>query len=117
MTDEALIAAMISNPTIKAAAKAAGCSESVIYQRLKKRDFVEMLKAYRTEILRSTVSEVQKNINNAVETIVSIMQDSKVAPQQRLNAAEMIIRQHRELTQELANSEFYMSADDYIRSI
>lgn len=113
MTDEALITAIISNPTIKAAAKAAGCSESVIYQRLRKRKFVETLKAYREEILRETVSKVQANMSSAVETIASIMNDSKINPQQRLNAAEMLIRQHRELTRELTNSEMNMSFDDF----
>lgn len=117
MTDEALITAIISNPTIKAAAKAAGCSESTIYQRLKKRDFVEMLDAYRAEILRETTSRVQANMSRAVETIKSIMEDGTTNPQTRLNAAETLIRQYRELTRELTKQEMKLSADDYIKSL
>lgn len=113
MTDEALITAIISNPTIKTAAKAAGCSESVIYQRLRKREFVELLKAYREEILRESISRVQSKLSSAVETIAAIMNDSKANPQQRLNAAELLIKQYRELSGALTASEMSMSFDDY----
>lgn len=117
MSDENLISCLITTPTIRAAAKKAGVSESTIYTRLKSRAFCELLAAYRDETLRATVAAVQKNVDAAVQTIVAVMNDSTANPQQRLNAAVLLLKHHSELNKELRMRERSISADDIFNSM
>lgn len=103
--NEKLISALVSSGTIKEAAKAAGCSESVIYNRLRDEKFFELLQIHRSEYLREALNAIQKNTLAAVNTIAEIMQDKSVNPQWRLLAADSILKKHAELTSQLASKE------------
>ena len=101
MSDEKILGALLTNGTVRAAAQAAGCSESTIYSRLRTPEFFKELQAHRAEYLREVVNAVQAQILSAVNTLAEIMQDKSVNPQWRLLAADNILKKYTELKKEL----------------
>ena len=57
--DEALIAALLSNPTVRAAAKAVGRSETQVYARLRDPDFKSRYDSARHELLEQSTAALQ----------------------------------------------------------
>lgn len=97
--DEIIIAALISTPTVKAAAEAAGVSESVIYTRLKNPEFKERYDKERREVLTQSAAALQTHLGAAIEAMGEIVSDKETNPQTRLNAAEAVIRNTLKLTE------------------
>ena len=92
MTDEAIITALLTNPTIKQAAKLLKCSESAIYKRLKEPDFKYKLSERRGILLDEAMIAMQSKMLKAVEIISEIMNNEETSPQTRLNAADSLLR-------------------------
>lgn len=92
MTDEKLIAALLSAPTIRDAAKAAGVSESTVYSKLREYGFRKQLNEQRALILEDVRTALQAHLTNAVRVMGEILNDKKAPPQTRLNAAQGIIK-------------------------
>lgn len=92
MRDEAVITAILTNPTIKAAAASLNCSESAIYKRLKEPKFKTALSERRSMLLEEAMNVLQSRMLEAVEIISGIMNNTEAPPQTRLNAAECLIR-------------------------
>lgn len=103
--DEKMIAALITNPTIRAAAKAAGVSESTLYKRLSDDEFVHHVHEQRHYLLLEAANNVQRRLAEAVDTIADIMHDEEAPPQIRLSAAESIIKNSFEISIKLQGSE------------
>lgn len=98
--DEKIIAALIANPTIRAASIACGISETQIYARLRSPEFKEKYDQARIELLERNTASIQAHLGAAIETIGNICTDEKAAPQVRLNAADAIIRNSLKLTEQ-----------------
>ena len=98
--DEALIAALLSNPTVRAAAKAVGRSETQVYARLRDPDFKSRYDSARHELLERSTAALQGHLSEAVETMAAIMRDREAPQQTRLNAAEAIMRNSLKLTEQ-----------------
>ena len=98
--DEVLIAALLSNPTVRAAAKAVGRSETQVYARLRDPDFKAQYNAARHELLEQSTATLQGHLSEAVETMTAIMRDTEAPHQTRLNAAEAIMRNSLKLTEQ-----------------
>ena len=92
MTDEKLIAALLSAPTIRDAAKAANVSESLMYSRLKEYNFRKTLNEQRALVLEDVRMALQAHLTNAVRVMAEICADKKAPPQTRLNAAQGILK-------------------------
>lgn len=105
MSDEKIISALLTNGTVRAAAQAAGVSESTIYNRLKTPEFFTQLQARRAEYLRETLNAVQAKTQSAINVISEIMEDESLNAQWRLAAAESILRKSAELSKEVAIKE------------
>lgn len=88
--DEILIAALVTHRTIKEAALSCGISERTIYTKLRDAEFEQAYQCARTDILRGTVSEVSRQVQDALGVIGEIMH-SEASEQVRLNAAKMIL--------------------------
>ena len=99
--DEALIAALLSNPTVRAAAKAVGRSETQVYARLRDPDFKSRYDSARHELLERSVTELQTHLSEAVGVFVSVMRDRQAPQQTRLNAAEAVMRNCMKLTEQV----------------
>ena len=91
VTDELLISSLISHRTIKEAALAIGISERSIYSKMRDAEFEQAYQCARTDLLRATVSEVSRQVQDALGVIGEIMHSEDASAQVRLNAAAMIL--------------------------
>lgn len=98
--DEKIIAALIANPTIRAASAACGVSETQIYARLRNSEFKSQYDEARRELLERNTAVLQGHLAGAIEVMGKICQDADTAPQTRLNAADAIIRNSLKLTEQ-----------------
>lgn len=98
--DEKIIAALIANPTIRAASSACGISETQIYARLRNPEFRSRYDEARRELLERNTAALQGHLAGAIETMGQICSDTEVNPQTRLNAADAIIRNSLKLTEQ-----------------
>ena len=105
VSDEEIIAALINNGTIRAAAAAAGIAERTIYDRMKDRDFRAEYMAAKTDIIRAAVFTINGKLSAAVDTVSEIMQDPNTNNAVRLQAAQVIINNAAKFAQRLQNEE------------
>lgn len=92
VSDEQIIAAILSCSTNTQAATACGLSEKQFYNRLSRPELKEKLAAARSKLLESATSSIAARVGEAVETMANIMHNSETTAQTRLNAADAIIR-------------------------
>ena len=98
--DELIIAALISNSSLKAASAACGICETQIRQRLKDEKFKERYDRERRELLRQNTTALQGHVSKAIPTIAGVMNSKTANDQTKLNAAEAIIRNSLKLTEQ-----------------
>lgn len=98
--DEIIIAALISHPTIKAAAAACGMSETQVRARLRMPEFKSKYDEARRVILAQTAAYIQGIVSEAIQKMRSIMNDPDCSQQVQLNAAEAITRNSLKLTEQ-----------------
>lgn len=98
--DELIIAALISNPTIRAASTVCGVSETQIYARLRTPAFKARYDKAKREMLEQSTTYVQSIVSEAIQKMHAIMTDENVAPQIQLNAAEAIVRASLKMTEQ-----------------
>ena len=105
ISDEQIIAALMQQGTIRAAAAAAGIAERTIYDRMKSKDFRAEYMAAKTEIIRAAVFSINSKLSAAVETVSEIMQDPATNNAVRLQAAQIIINNAAKFAQRLQTEE------------
>ncbi len=98
--DDLVIAALIANPTIKAASAACGVSETQIRVRLRKPAFKKRYDEARRELLEQTTAYVQGALTEAIDKLLSIMRDPDVSPQTQVNAASALVRTFLKLNED-----------------
>lgn len=101
MKDEILIAALLNNPTVRAAAKALQMDEGNIYRRLRQQAFKEKYDDARRELLKATAASIQNRLGEALEIIYDVASDKEAAPQVRANAAEAFIRNSLKISEQV----------------
>lgn len=90
-SDEAIIAALVSCGSVKAAARECGVSALTIYRRMKDNDFRQKLDAVRDDALHEASARLSGSLADAVKVLTDIMNDEQTAPQTRANAAQMVL--------------------------
>ena len=98
--DELIIAALIGNPTVRAAAAACGVSETQIYARLRNAAFKEKYDAARRELLEQSTAYIQGIVSEAIQKMREVMNDPDASQQTQLNAAESILRNSLKFTEQ-----------------
>lgn len=98
--DELVIAALISNPTVRAASAACGISETQIYARLRQPAFKQKYDATRRELLAQSTAYIQGMVSDAIRKMYDVMNDPNASQQVQLNAAEAITRNSLKLTEQ-----------------
>ena len=91
VSNEEIVAALLSNSTIKQAAAAAGISTRTLYDRMGSREFQSDYAAARAAVVRQSVFNINSKITAAIETTAEIMQDKETNPAVRLQAAQTIL--------------------------
>ena len=101
VTDEVVIAALISSPSVREASKACGLGETQIYERLRNPEFAKLYRDARQELLTGCMVGLQARLGDAVQTMAAIMNDAETSAQTRLNAAEAIVRNSLKITEQV----------------
>lgn len=87
VSDEQIIAALLNNGTLKAAASAAGISERALYDRMNNGNFQALYRAAKADLIRAAVFNLNNQLQEAVNTVAEIMADKENNPAIRLQAA------------------------------
>ena len=98
--DEIILAALLSNPTVKKAAAACGVSETQIYARLRNAAFKEKYVRARHELLAQSTAYLQGITGEAIQKMRDIMNDPDASPQVQLNAANAIASNSLKMTEQ-----------------
>ena len=88
--DQAVVALM-SKPSIEAAAKAIGVSGNTLLRWLKHPQFQAAYSDTRVAVYGQSVARLQNASGSAVETLIEIMRDKKKPPAVRVRAADLIL--------------------------
>ena len=93
ISDEQIIAALLTCGTIRATAAEIGLSERAIYDRMNTGDFQELYKAAKADLLREAVLKINSHLLDAIDTTAELMNSKHgtVKPATRLQAAQTII--------------------------
>lgn len=91
VSDEKILKALLTTGTVKESAIVLGISESTIYARMKKAEFINKLDFAKWEILEKIKDSLVKESTNAITVISSIMHDTEVNSAVRLQSAQTII--------------------------
>lgn len=105
ISDEQIIAVLLSAGTIRAAAESVGLSERALYDRMKTAEFKAIYRAAKADIIRGAVIAINDRLQEAIETVADIMNDTNEAPATRLRAAQTIINSAAKFTQRLQDDE------------
>lgn len=91
VTDNALISALLSCPTIKQASDEVGLSEQSVYSRLRKPDFRAQLQNARDNQFQVISSKLEDANFKALDTIIDILDDKETSAGIRVKAARTLL--------------------------
>lgn len=100
VSDEKVIIAVLSNPTIAKAAKSLQISERALYVRLGKSELRQKLQQARGRLLESALTALEALTGEAIE-IMGIMRDPANSPQTRLNACNSVLTNTLKLSEQV----------------
>lgn len=105
ISDEEIIAALLQNGTVKAAAQAAGTTPRTIYDRMQEREFIAAYNSAKNDIIRQSVFSINSKLSEAIDAVAEIMNDPKVNPATRLQAAQTILNNAGKFSERLTKDE------------
>ena len=105
VSDETIIAALLNNGTLKAAAAAAGVSERTIYDRMNNGEFQALYKAAKADLIRAAVFSLNSKVQAAIDTVAAVMHDENNNAAVRLQAAQTILNNAGKFAQRLQADE------------
>lgn len=85
------ITALLTKRDIKSAAKEVGVSETTMYRWMADPDFNAALKAAECRMIEEATRRLVQTSNSALDVLILVMADKKVAPGVRVRAAGLII--------------------------
>lgn len=97
--DDRLIAALLANPTMGAAAAAAGVGKTTLYERRRDPAFVERLREAQRAALGDTTRFLQYSTGSAAAALLEIAENTSENSQVRVIAARTILEQAAKFTE------------------
>lgn len=88
---DAAIAALVSNPTVREASKASGIPERTLWRYLGQEDFSKRLDEERSKLVSDATDRLKSKLAAATSAIAEVMEDQDAPPQTRVNAAKVIL--------------------------
>ena len=88
---ERAIIALLSNSTIRRAAKAVGVDDGTLFRWLQDKDFHNAYRAARRECVSQSIARLQQVSTEAVNTLREVMRDKTAKGSERVSAAKAII--------------------------
>lgn len=107
VSDEELIAALLTSSSMKQAAESAGIAPRTLYERMSNKDFQAAYNAAKTGIVRQAVFSINRKLSEAIDTVAAIMADEKNNAAIRLQAAQVIINNAGKFADRLQKDEQY----------
>lgn len=101
VSDEKVIIAVLSNPTIAKAAKSLQISERALYVRLGKSELRQKLQQARGRLLESALTALEALTGEAIEIMGRIMRDPANSPQVRLSACNGVLTNTLKLSEQV----------------
>lgn len=98
IADETVLSALLSCPTLEAAAAECGLSVRQLYERRKDPQFMRQLQAAQSAALAGTVRYLQHHAATAAQTLAELCQNAQ-QEQTRLQAARALLEQAARLTE------------------
>lgn len=105
------LAALLTQPTQKAAAQAAGISEDTIARYLKDPAFLAAYNKAFADVVRDATRQAQQMLNPALNALQEVVQDKEVAAGARIAAARSILEYGLRFT-EFNDIEQIINAED-----
>ena len=105
VSDEEIIAALLSSGSIQDAAQAVGIAPRTIYDRIGTRDFRAVYSAAKSDIIRQAVFSMCGNIAAAVNVIIGIMNNEENPAGTRLSAAKLLLDNAGKFTDRLSEAD------------
>ena len=109
-SDEQIIAALLANGTIKAAAAAVGMSERAIYDRMNDGEFQALYKAAKADLIRAAVFSINSYLQRAIDAVIDVMEDDENNAAVRLQAAQTILNNAGKFAERLKDDEASIKA-------
>lgn len=91
ISDEKMIEALVTTGNITKCAKILGCNRKTIYDRLKKPEFYAKLQQQRKECFALTTSKVTNAQEQAVQTLIDIMNSRDASDGCKIKASQIIL--------------------------
>jgi hypothetical protein len=88
---EQAISALLSQPTLKAAAEVAGIGEKTLWRWLQNEDFQDAFMEVRRQLVQQVLSNIQRSMSKAVNTLLEVMDDPDSPASSKVQAARSII--------------------------
>lgn len=105
VSNEQIVAALLTSGTIRATAKTLNISERTIYDRMTEGEFVELYKGAKTDLMRQAVFSLNEQIQSAICTVAEIMNNEDNNAAIRLQAAQTLLNTASKFTQRLESEE------------
>lgn len=112
ITDEAVVSALITNGTMKAAAASVGLTERALYDRMKERPFIALYQQAKADIVRQATHDINSRLGAALEVVIEIMENKDNRPEIRLQAADKIFQYSDRFAKRLSMDEHTASLAD-----
>ena len=113
------IPAMLTETTIKEAAKAAGIGERTLYRWLQEDlAFQQALRAAQDQVVSGAIARMSSGVGDAVDTLLTIINDADERGSTRVNAARILLSEYRalreghELAERVSNLEIRLTWGD-----
>ena len=105
LSDEQIIAAILTGGTFTEAAKALNVSTRTLYDRMATKDFKTLYAGAKTDIIRGAVLKINHKLTEAIDTVSDIMNDKEVNAAVRLQAAQTLISNATKFSERLQHEE------------
>lgn len=91
VSDEQIIAALMSHNTVAEAGAAVGLSPRAMYDRMSDGEFKTLYRAAKADIIKAATATLNNKVQQAINTMTEIMENKDVTPAIRLQAATAIL--------------------------
>lgn len=90
-SNEQLVAALVTSPTLKEAAQTVGCHRSTLTRKMNDPEFAEMVKIAKRDYLRTYLSGAVARQEMAVDTLLDVLQNNP-DDSLKLRAADILLK-------------------------
>ena len=115
ISNEQIIAALLSSTTNSEAAEKLGIAERTLYERMRTSAFQDLYGQAKDRIVDEALDKAQRALNHSIDVMIELMDDKSIPGQTRLNAAVEIRQTVTKLNRQIDDSNPFASIDRMLR--